>query len=173
MPQGFLKDIDIKENSAVDHPAHLTEGWAMIKALEQAQQEASMPDEDREKLQEVVERAEALFTQHTSLVDTLEKAEDLLSEAPDEVKVAAKQLYAYLSELGSEGATSEPEKVESKKSSFSEFFANLFGREAEAVRETEKPAVEKKEVPTSEEFPELVSIVQGLVSSELSAKEDA
>lgn len=86
-----LVDMDLDEISGVDHPAHLSEGWALLKS-------ADIPEDF--DIDAIIADASQIAKSHDELTTALEKAaEEYLSEAPDEVKMAANVLHDYLKSM--------------------------------------------------------------------------
>ena len=88
-----LEDLDIQETSGVDHPAHLIEGWLLMKNRGGSME---TPAEDDETVELVLQEAEAYAEAHEQLLTSLEKAKPYLDDAPEDVRQSADVLEGYL-----------------------------------------------------------------------------
>jgi hypothetical protein len=82
-----LIELDIRETSGVDHPAHLEEGWMVMK---------SAGSDVTAEVERILAEAEQMHKEHSQLLAALESAKGYLNGAPDSVKAAANTLHDYL-----------------------------------------------------------------------------
>lgn len=92
---GRLENLELTNRAAlVDHPAHMVEGWMVLRA-----KELGIQDDDLAKLVEILEEAEVIAGGHAELLEKL-RGTALLEAAPEEVRAAAEALTGYLEDLG-------------------------------------------------------------------------
>lgn len=132
-----LVDINIEETSGVDHPAHLREGWMVMKSADRAavetvldkikaaaghpdELEATMPEENIEveveatdeltKANERIAELEAALAAQTAPAEeteTVDADEDLLKSVPESVRKMLDDQKAIVSEALAKAASTE------------------------------------------------------------------
>lgn len=145
----MMSDIDITETSGVDHPAHLSEGWVVIKSASPEAVSAALA---------------ALSTEEPPMADTTPTADmdDLMKSAPAPVREALAKARALADEALQKAAAAEARLTEqvnkardAEKSAFLKSLSSLtIGDEvAKQLRELEDVA------------PELAKAVEGILAA--------
>ena len=130
-----LVDMNIEETSGVDHPAHLREGWMVMKSADRAavdsvldkikaatghpdELEATMPEENIEveveatdelakALERIAELEATLAAQTAPAEETVDTDEDLLKSVPESVRKMLDDQKALVAEALSKAASTE------------------------------------------------------------------
>lgn len=113
-----MANLVIEETSGVDHPAHLHEGWLVMKSADESEvqrvldesltEEEIMPENTQDEVTPAAtdEQVEAPATEATEVVAEVEKAEMTMEEAMNKIA----ELQAKLVELESKESEDEMEK---------------------------------------------------------------
>jgi uncharacterized Zn finger protein len=157
-----LTDLDVQEISGVDHPAHLMEGWMVMKARGGScptckaainkdgecsscghtikKEQVSMDESD---LQLILEKAEQFQTAHERLDEALQNVQEYVTDAPDEVQGALGVLQKHLNEILEKEA---PEASnEESQGRFAKFLTALFKAHTdESEQEVEQELTEEE-----------------------------
>lgn len=144
-PQRKMVKIDVVETSGVDHPAHLTEGWVVMKAADTADvdalfgtatksKEPVVAEITQEQYDAAVAKAAGLETQLAEAVAKAEKAETEKAEAIAKAAPAESPEEAMLKAVP-EAIRVRLEKAEADAAAHREEFAKEVTRrlDAEAV----------------------------------------
>lgn len=121
-----MVNLAIEETSGVDHPAHLHEGWLVMKAADTTAvdqmidsnmdaQEGRMDKSTEERLEETLEalaKAEARIAEMEKAVEPAESveepsADDMLKEAPEAVRKAFETLEKQAQEAAAKAEAAE------------------------------------------------------------------
>jgi hypothetical protein len=128
-PQRKMVNIDVVETSGVDHPAHLHEGWVVMKSADPASVEnlfgnlnttkevTPMADLTKEEQDALVAKAAKLEAENAELTTKLAKAapapaptqEDLLKAVPEEVRQMLKAAEQEREDLKKQAAADREE----------------------------------------------------------------
>lgn len=134
---GKLENLEILEVSGVDFPANEFNGWIVLKSKE---------GETRVDVEQIIEAAQALDAQASSVLKAHEDASDLFSKAPEDVQKAAEAVVKFL-----KGESDEPVATEATKANtgfLSRTIAALLGIEKQET--PAKPDAESEQETTEE-----------------------